>query len=65
MDDYPQPDDSSLDIIWERLRVEWLHRAGWSDDAIRQLQDNLGLTSEAVDSQQKAYENDPKWPRGV
>lgn len=36
------------EVRWRRLRNQWLERVGWSDLALEQLRDNLGMDTDAL-----------------
>jgi hypothetical protein len=40
-DDYA--DGRSVASMWEQLRLDWLQRTGWSEAALAQLRENLGI----------------------
>jgi len=46
-DDYAE--GQTVTSMWDQLRIKWLDRAGWSDIALKQLQDHLNLTQEELE----------------
>ena len=64
LNDWPEEHETSLDIIWSRLRIEELNQVGWDEPSLAQLRENLDLTHEQLEAERAEYEADPAWPRG-
>jgi hypothetical protein len=37
--------------IWNKLRINWLDRIGWTPEALQQLHDNLGIDTQEIKRQ--------------
>jgi len=47
-------DGRSVASVWEVLRLAWLDRVGWKQEALRQLSENLGIDTAALKEQTKS-----------